>query len=124
MDNFLPSSSVTPLLLHSQKSIPPIMSFHMGSLGFLTPFQFYASDSIDTENGTDVQIASRVPAYQAAIEKVIRGKVAIYTQCKYVSFVGTVKPILVTYGPRCGYTLCNKRGGSFTDMQICGVIII
>ena len=52
----------------------------MGSLGFLTPFQFYASDSTDTkfstdsENGTGIQVASRVPAYQAAVEKVLRGK--------------------------------------------------
>ena len=55
------------------------MSFHMGSLGFLTPFQFFASDSTgtkcssDSENGTDTQIVSRVPLYRAAIEKVMRG---------------------------------------------------
>jgi NAD kinase len=56
------------------------MSFHMGSLGFLTPFQFYASDSTDTkfstdsENGTGMQVASRVPAYRGAVEKVLQGK--------------------------------------------------
>ena len=56
------------------------MSFHMGSLGFLTPFQFYASDGTDTkfstdsENGTSVQAASKVPVYRAAVEKVMRGK--------------------------------------------------
>lgn len=52
----------------------------MGSLGFLTPFQFYASDSTDTkfstdsENVTDLQITSRVPVYRASVEKVMRGK--------------------------------------------------
>lgn len=60
----------------------------MGSLGFLTPFQFYASDSTDTENGTLMQITSRVPAYQAAIEKVMRGK-DMYTVSMYDIFVGT-----------------------------------
>ena len=73
------------------------MSFHMGSLGFLTPFQFYASDSTDTkfstdsENGTDLQITSRVPVYRAAVEKVMRGKGANYGCCKWDSeTVGTV----------------------------------
>ena len=48
----------------------------MGSLGFLTPFQFHASNDIvtRTSNFVDKQVASRMPVYQAAIEKVMRGK--------------------------------------------------
>lgn len=30
---------VNPTLL-SQGSVPPVMAFHLGSLGFLTPFKF------------------------------------------------------------------------------------
>ena len=26
--------------LSSQQSVPPVMAFHLGSLGFLTPFEF------------------------------------------------------------------------------------
>ena len=37
----------------SQESMPPIMSFHMGSLGFLTPFQLdtYKTDINRVFNG-------------------------------------------------------------------------
>lgn len=44
------------------------MSFHMGSLGFLTPFQFYSSDNA----------GAKVPEYRGAVEKVLRGKVSLW----------------------------------------------
>ena len=56
----------------------------MGSLGFLTPFHFYGSDSTntkvsaDSENGTGMQLASRILVYRAAIEKVMQGKCALW----------------------------------------------
>lgn len=28
------------MLVPSQESVPPVMAFHLGSLGFLTPFKF------------------------------------------------------------------------------------
>ena len=28
------------LIFSTQESVPPVMAFHMGSLGFLTPFEF------------------------------------------------------------------------------------
>lgn len=27
-------------VFHFQQSVPPVMAFHLGSLGFLTPFEF------------------------------------------------------------------------------------
>ena len=48
----------------------------MGSLGFLTPFQFYASDDkcSSTGNGTGKGSLLKVPVYRSAVEKVMRGK--------------------------------------------------
>ena len=51
------------------------MSFHMGSLGFLTPFQFYSyTNSVKcTESGTTSDVL-REPAYRSAVEKVLKGE--------------------------------------------------
>lgn len=52
----------------------------MGSLGFLTPFQFYASDSVADKchssagSETENKLLSRVPVYRSAVDKVLRGK--------------------------------------------------
>lgn len=46
----------TPSLLCSlQESVPPVMAFHLGSLGFLTPFKFdtYQSQVTQIIEGTD-----------------------------------------------------------------------
>ena len=54
----------------------------MGSLGFLTPFQFYASDNNADKSAehTEKQVAIKVPVYQYAVEKVLRGKMIIELQ--------------------------------------------
>lgn len=48
-----------------QRSVPPVMAFHLGSLGFLTPFQFKDFESQITEvlEGTAV-----APLFDASVQ--------------------------------------------------------
>lgn len=39
------------LIVILQENFPPIMSFHLGSLGFLTPFQFSSESEDGRTNG-------------------------------------------------------------------------
>ena len=59
------------------------MSFHMGSLGFLTPFQFYSDPASvkctpGAENGTTNNVV-REPMYRSAVDKVLKGKLVSRT---------------------------------------------
>ena len=80
------------------------MSFHMGSLGFLTPFQFYASDNTadkytSSAECAEKKVALKVPVYQHAIEKVLRGKIVylLELQLEYLN----AQTITIQLAPVC-----------------------
>jgi NAD kinase len=56
----------------SQQSVPPVMAFHLGSLGFLTPFEF--------DN------------FQEQVTNVLEGNVLFYSR----SFCGRLQDFFIT----------------------------
>lgn len=62
------SKCVAPPPVLVQDSVPPVMGFHLGSLGFLTPFQFDAFQS----QVTQIIEGPTFPSCQAVEEEELR----------------------------------------------------